>query len=82
MLPVKTRVRRGGNEEIAAGELVPGDVVLLEAGDRVPADGRLSIAAGLEIDESTLTGGRSRSANTSPPYHRVLPWATGSIWPT
>jgi P-type Ca2+ transporter type 2C len=57
MLPVKTRVRRaGGTQEIAAEELVPGDVVLLEAGDRVPADGRLSIAAGLEIDESTLTG--------------------------
>lgn len=57
MLPVNTRVRREGDEhEVAAEELVPGDVVLLEAGDRVPADGRLFIAAGLEIDESTLTG--------------------------
>jgi len=57
MLPVRTRVRRGGEKhDIAAEDLVPGDVVLLEAGDRVPADGRLFIAAGLEIDESALTG--------------------------
>ena len=57
MLPAKTRVRREGEKhEIAAEDLVPGDVVLLEAGDRVPADGRLFIAPGLEIDESALTG--------------------------
>ena len=57
MLPVKTHVRREGEKHaIAAEELVPGDVVLLEAGDRVPADGRLFLAAGLEIDESALTG--------------------------
>ena len=57
MLPVKTHVRRESEKhQIAAEELVPGDVVLLEAGDCVPADGRLLVAAGLEINESALTG--------------------------
>jgi Ca2+-transporting ATPase len=57
MLIVKTRVRRGGEvAQLAAEELVPGDIVLVEAGDRVPADGRLLKAATLEIDESALTG--------------------------
>ena len=57
MLIVKTRVRRGGEVlQLPAEELVPGDIVLVEAGDRVPADGRLLRAATLEIDESALTG--------------------------
>ena len=57
MLPTRARVRREGAEMlVSAAELVPGDVVLLQAGDRVPADGRLSLAAELSIDESTLTG--------------------------
>lgn len=57
MLAQKARVRRDGVKvELAADELVPGDLVLLEAGDKVPADGRLIAAHSLEIDESTLTG--------------------------
>ncbi len=57
MLPSKARVRRDGvSHDIAADDVVPGDVLLLEAGDRVAADGRLWLAAGLEIDESALTG--------------------------
>ena len=51
MLPLRARVRRGGQKiDISATDLVPGDVVLLEAGDSVPADGRLWFAAGLEVD--------------------------------
>src|SRR6478735_8274639 len=57
MLKEIARVRRDGVAvEIDAAELVPGDVVLFEAGNRVPADGRLLVAATLEIDEAPLTG--------------------------
>jgi len=57
MLPARARVRRSAvTQEVSADTLVPGDVVLVEAGDRIPADGRLIFAASLEIDESTLTG--------------------------
>ncbi|BAO80558.1 cation transport ATPase [Serpentinimonas raichei] len=57
MLAPLARVRRSGRvEEIEASTLVPGDVVLLEAGDRVPADGRLLAAHNVEIDEAALTG--------------------------
>ena len=51
------RVRRDGAEaEIPAEEVVVGDVVLLEAGDDVAADGRIIEAHSLDIDESALTG--------------------------
>jgi P-type Ca2+ transporter type 2C len=57
MLPVSATVRRGGSKlKVRAPAVVPGDMVLLEAGDSVCADGRLIVAAGLEIDESALTG--------------------------
>lgn len=57
MLPAMTRVRRNGQEQkLPAEQLVPGDLVLLEAGDFIPADGRLALAAALEVDESALTG--------------------------
>ena len=50
-------VRRGGDAtRVAAEALVPGDVVLLEAGDQVPADLRLHHVAQLRVDESALTG--------------------------
>ena len=51
------RVRRGGQvEEVAASGLVPGDIVLLRAGDVIPADLRLLRADRLSIDRSILTG--------------------------
>ena len=51
-----TVVRAGKKEKIAATELVPGDLVLLQSGDKVPADLRLLHTRELQIDESTLTG--------------------------
>jgi len=54
---VKTRVRRAGREQMVdAHALVPGDVVILEAGDVVTADLRISAASNLQADESVLTG--------------------------
>ncbi len=49
-------IRDGREEQIDASALVPGDVVLLSAGDRVPADGRLLSASQLKVDEAALTG--------------------------
>ncbi|MGE0660628.1 MAG: cation-translocating P-type ATPase [Reyranellaceae bacterium] len=54
--PIATVVRDGVPREIDARGLVPGDLVLLEAGARVPADLRLVGAADLQCDESLLTG--------------------------
>ncbi|HEY2673392.1 MAG TPA: HAD-IC family P-type ATPase [Rugosimonospora sp.] len=54
---VSARVRRDGSEQIiAAGDLVPGDVIALTPGDVIPADCRVIEAYGLEADESSLTG--------------------------
>src|SRR3954471_9361739 len=57
MMVVKAKVRRGNEvAQVNMDELVPGDIVNIEAGDLVPADGRIVRAATLEIDESALTG--------------------------
>jgi len=51
------RTRRGGHVHlVSATELVPGDIVLIEAGDRIPADGRLIEAFNLQVEESAMTG--------------------------
>lgn len=53
----KARILREGKEMlIPAREVVPGDIVLLEAGDRIPADGRLLEVVDLKTDEAVLTG--------------------------
>ncbi|WP_426573099.1 cation-translocating P-type ATPase [Aquihabitans sp. McL0605] len=57
MLIMTASVRRGGQiVEVPAEELVPGDIVGFEAGDKVAADGRILVAATLEIEEAGLTG--------------------------
>lgn len=57
LLQIRAAVVRDGEVcEVDAGEVVPGDAVWLESGNRVPADMRLVSSHGLEIDESLLTG--------------------------
>ena len=51
-----TAVRDGTPQEVAAEDLVPGDIIILNEGDRVPADGRLITAKELRVDNSSLTG--------------------------
>jgi P-type Ca2+ transporter type 2C len=70
MLPLRARVRREGEkQDIAAADLVPGDIVLLDAGDSVPADGRIWFAVGLEVDESSLTGESQPAAKQADGVH-------------
>ena len=57
MTPATSRVLRGGAEcTVPSRTLVPGDVVLLSAGDRIPADCRVLESIGLRVEESALTG--------------------------
>jgi Ca2+-transporting ATPase len=56
LTPTITALRGGREEEIPSKELVPGDIILLEAGDKIPADGRLVEIHSLQCDEAPLTG--------------------------
>ena len=55
-VPVAHVIRDGVEHQVAAAELVPGDLVVLQAGARVPADGRIVESARLQIEEAALTG--------------------------
>ena len=55
-VPLVRVLRNGKEEEIKATKLVPGDIILLEAGNIVPADGRIIESANLRVQESALTG--------------------------
>ncbi len=54
--PEATVLRDGSRKKVKADELVPGDIVILETGDIIPADMRLIESSNLKIDESSLTG--------------------------
>ncbi|MCS7149298.1 MAG: cation-translocating P-type ATPase [Caldimicrobium sp.] len=56
ILPFTRVIRNGKTVEIPVREVVPGDIVILEAGDKVPADARLIEASDLAVDEAILTG--------------------------
>jgi P-type Ca2+ transporter type 2C len=65
--PLAKVIRNGGERTIAARELVPGDLIALHAGDRVPADARMSLAVNLSIDEAALTGESAAIEKTKAP---------------
>ncbi|HET6350679.1 MAG TPA: calcium-translocating P-type ATPase, PMCA-type [Coriobacteriia bacterium] len=54
--PVAKVLRDGAESSVPAVELVPGDIVVLEAGDKIPADGRLIKAGAMRVEEAALTG--------------------------
>jgi Ca2+-transporting ATPase len=75
----QARVRRGGADRvIAARELVPGDVLALEAGDAVAADARLVEGAQLQLAEAPLTGESAPVAKALPPLAPGTPLADRS----
>ncbi len=69
--PQANVVREGVRRRVAAAALVPGDVILLEAGDQVPADARIMECSRLQADESAMTGESApvekQAADTLPP---------------
>lgn len=74
MLALKAAALRDGERESVEGEaLVPGDIVLLEAGDKVPADLRLLRTHGLQIQEAILTGESVPVEKQTEPVSRVTP---------
>lgn len=72
----RARVIRDGREwEVDSSDLVPGEMVLLESGSRVPADVRLISAVGLSIDESLLTGESAPVTKHAQPLDQTVPLA-------
>jgi Ca2+-transporting ATPase len=70
------RVRRDGYDmKVDAADLVPGDIVIFNAGDRVPADGRLIEAVNLRVEESALTGESSTVEKSTEPAQLSAPLA-------
>jgi Ca2+-transporting ATPase len=70
-----TVVRDGEPREVPTREIVPGDLVRLREGDRVPADARVVSATGLEVDESALTGESVPVAKAPEPVAEGTPLA-------
>jgi sodium/potassium-transporting ATPase subunit alpha len=68
LLPAKAWVTRGGQSvEILRNAIVPGDVLLLEEGEQVPADARVIDAAGMRVDNAALTGESKPKRRTADP---------------
>lgn len=80
MVKVKSRVRRGNRiHEIDAEELVPGDIVLLESGNKIPADLRLVDVQDLSIEEALLTGESLAVTKQAEPLAAEQDYALGDL---
>ncbi len=75
-------VRDGVELEIVAADVVRGDLLVFDEGDRVAADARLLEATALEVDESALTGESCPSASARRPRRRRPRWPSGPRWST
>ncbi|MCK5587914.1 MAG: calcium-transporting P-type ATPase, PMR1-type [Candidatus Lokiarchaeota archaeon] len=73
--PVARIIRDGITQEIPSREVVPGDIVLLEMGNKIPADVRLIEAVNLKIDEASLTGESVPVQKTIQPLEKEMPLA-------
>ena len=86
MTAATCKVLRDGQQTVTMESrlLVPGDVVLLEAGDAVPADGRILESASMKIEEAALTGESVPVSKFTEPLagQNRCRWATGRTWPT
>lgn len=68
-------IRDGKEQKIDAKDVIPGDIMILETGDRIPADGRLIFVRDLAANESTLTGESEPIAKISDPIEQDIPIA-------
>ncbi|MEW6162828.1 MAG: cation-translocating P-type ATPase [Nitrospirota bacterium] len=71
--PTITVLREGKEEEVPSRELVPGDILLLEAGDKIPVDARLIEVRSLKCDEAPLTGESIPVKKDIKPLERDMP---------
>ena len=81
--PAARVLRDGREQEIPAAKVVPGDIVLLDAGSLVAADGRLLECHNLQMNESSLTGESlpvEKRSGRAEDGSRSLPWAISPIW--
>lgn len=73
MMPVKTEVLRDGRRmELLSREVVPGDIIRLDEGDKIPADGRLIEENSLKVDHSALTGESEPQLRKLVPTHENI----------
>ena len=79
--PTASVIRDGREREIPADEVVPGDLLVLREGDRVPADARVVADERLEVDESALTGESASGREDVRPRSRTRRrWRTDPRW--